>query len=157
MKGKIYARRFLKSCVYLTCWVLLILALMIAFSQTEMSFRDLVTTENGMWLWVFVIVFSLIHPLYGYCKRKLNVDATTIADAIDDIARRGGFTKTECSATTAHYRASSPFKKLLLQYEDEIVIRTEDGESVIEGPRKEVVKILFRIDTYMISKDKDKE
>lgn len=155
MKSVIYVRRFLKSIVYLTCWVLLILLLMVALGQTQMSFLDLFTTKNGMWLWVFVSVFSLVHPIYGYCNRKLNTDATKIEDAIDDIARRGGYSKTESVDGCVKYRASSVFKKMMLQFEDEVVILTKDGESTISGPRKEVVKMIFRIDTYLISQEKE--
>lgn len=135
----------------MTCWVLLILVLMVAFGQTEMSFIDLFTTENGLWLWFFVLVFSLVQPLYGYCKKVINADAASIEDAIDDMARRGGYDRIESVDGCTRYRAKSFFKRLILQFEDEIVVRTQDGESTIEGPRKEVVKLYCRIDTYLIS------
>lgn len=151
-----YLIRFVKSFVFLTLWLVIILGLMLAFKQTTMSLSDLFTTDNGRMFWLMVAVFSLVHPVLGYSKRPLLDEAKNISAEIDEVAAKSGYHKVSEENGEMVYRADSFLKALMLQYEDKITIKTVDGTSTIEGPRKEIVKMIFRLDTLMISKENDK-
>lgn len=156
MKTKRFIVRFLKCFIYLICWIFIILVLMKAFNQTVMNYSDLFTTENGLWLWVFALVFSLIYPFYGYCRRKLNANAAENVVAIDSIARKSNLRRVNNDLNAMEYRGANLVKRLLLQFEDKIMVYTDEkGESYVEGPRKEVVRIIFRFDTYLIPKERN--
>ncbi len=154
MKTERFFIRFIKSFIYFICWIFIILILMMAFNQTEMTFVDLFITKNGLFLWGFALVFSLVYPFYGYCRRNLNATATEHIEALDNIALRSGLKRVNTDLNSIEYRAGNILKKILLQFEDRVYVYTdENGNSVIAGPRKEVVKMVFRFDTYLISKE----
>ena len=68
-----------------------------------------------------------------------------IRDDILRVAHRGGFSLVSETPGQMVFRASSPAKKALLLWEDTITVTQQGDQLVIDGIRKEVVRMEFRL------------
>lgn len=130
------------------------LSLLVAFLFVILHFLgnnvtdQLFHTNQGFILLLLVIGLSIVYPIIGYTSRKL---AYNLDDHPDELHKVMVLCSYEAEPNTEgrSYRASAPTKKLFLMYEDRVTITNMNGVSVLTGPRKEVVRIAFRLDTFV--------
>lgn len=106
-------------------------------------------SQRGLILLCVIIVFALAYPFFGFTKKRLTFDANKHVDEIENVMLLCGFIKVSQDADRLVYRAKTITKKIFLMFEDQIVISTQDGLSMIEGPRKEAVKASMRFETFI--------
>ena len=146
---KRYPIRVLKYAIQLTVLLLIIFILMRALGQTTMQVQDM-ATSRGLMMLAAVVFFALIYPFFGFAKRTLTFDASKNVETVDKALNIGGFKRIDDDPANLVYQAGTPTKRLLMMYEDTITVKTEDGISVIEGMRKDVVKAYLRMDIYLL-------
>ena len=146
---KRYPIRVLKYAIQLTVLLLIIFILMRALGQTTMQVQDM-ATSRGLMMLAAVVFFALIYPFFGFAKRTLTFDASKNVETVDKALNIGGFKRIDDDPANLIYQAGTPTKRLLMMYEDTITVKTEDGISVIEGMRKDVVKAYLRMDIYLL-------
>lgn len=147
---KRYPLRVAKYVIYLAVLFFIIFALMNALNRTEIGLEAMFTNMRSLWLLAMVVLFALLYPFFGFTKKSLTVDASQRVEDTQKVMQMCGYmlldgTNKECMV----FRASSGIKRLMLMYEDQITITTVDGLSVMEGPRKEVVKASYRMTTFV--------
>lgn len=106
-------------------------------------------TPRGLMLIGAILIFALIYPFLGYTKKTLVFDANKRTDDVMRVMGMCGYIKISETPEVMTYRASTTSKRISLMFEDTITITTTDGLSVMQGPRKEVVKIYFRMGTFI--------
>lgn len=145
-----YAIRAAKYVIYLFVLFLLIFAVMSALGGTSLSLSTLVSSDRGWWLAVVLVVFAAAYPFFGFTSKVLTVDAEAKADEVERVMGLCGYMRVGDRTPEVHtYRASSGVKRLALMYEDTVTITTQNGLSMMAGPRKEVVRAAFRMTTFV--------
>ena len=119
------------------------------YVREGIDYKQVFLSANGALLLGFVLIFALAYPKFGFIKRTLTFNAHLNQDEVTRIMIMCGYVLTYSDDQTMTFRALGTIKKITLLYEDEIVIKTIDSLSTIEGPRKEAVKASFRFETYI--------
>ncbi len=122
--------------------------------SAEAFWAELFTSDRGRLLWGVVIVVAGLYPLYGFVCRTIKADAVGDSEEIHRAFIVAGYTKGATSADgVTTFRASAPLRRLFMFGEDAIrVIDNHDGTISLDGIRKQVVQIEFRIHTYVDNK-----
>lgn len=107
------------------------------------------TTYRGVMMLGAIVLFAMLQPFFGYTKKSLLFDANIRKDDLERVMGMCGYVKVSDTSEVMEFRASTTSKKVALMYEDMITVTTLNGSSVMQGPRKEVVKIYFRIGTFI--------
>lgn len=143
-----YGIRAAKYVLQFTIIFVVFFAILRLTNYTQASFSTMMTSQ-GLMLLAIIVIFALIQPFLGYTKKTLVFDATKRMEDVDRVMGMCGYIKISDSDGIAIFRASSTAKRISMVYEDQITITTTDGLSVMQGPRKEVVKIYFRMGTFI--------
>ena len=92
-----------------------------------------------------LMVLAFLYPRFGFTTRRLTGNLTTDREAILNTIHRNGYSVVTESSTEWVLRASSPAKKVILLWEDRLTITQQGEELEIDGIRKEVVRLIFRL------------
>ncbi len=151
MALKTYIRRTLKYALYLLIILAILLTAMDLMGASQSpSTLDLIFTERGAYMAVVVIIFAAIYPFMGYVKKTLLCNASERSEQVVNIMAMCGYKLVSTEGTEMTFRAATFAKKLILLFEDTIVITTSTtGTSEMRGPRREVVRAAFRLGTFV--------
>ena len=94
---------------------------------------------------IILMVLAFLYPRFGFTTRRLTGNLLTDREAILAAIHRNGYSVVSESANEWTLRASSPAKKLILMWEERLTITQQGDELVIDGIRKEVVRLVFRL------------
>lgn len=111
------------------------------------------SSDRGLWLVVAFVVLALCYPKFGYVRRVVE-GAAIEADRlrIDNAMQLYGFKFAEVRDGVLVYRAEGVVRRIILLFEDEIVVRRHEGGIEVEGKRREVVRIIFQLSAYIDNK-----
>ncbi len=148
---KKYLLRVSKYALYLVVLFLLIFLLLRATGYSHLRLVDVFWGERGWMMPCVIVGFALLYPFFGFVKRGLFFDATQKVEQVEQIMTLCGYKRSDTGDTKVmRFDPVTPIKKLMQLYEGEIYISTSaTGTSIIEGPRGEVTKALFRMKTYI--------
>ena len=150
-----YIRRTVGYFLKLLILVVVLYLLMFVTGSTRISagamLQELFATSRGLLLIGALVLLSAFYPTFGYVKRNVKADIRTNRDDIINALHKNGYIlSSEQPEKQMVFRADSFFKRLLVTFDDAVTVTAaDDGTVNIEGPRKSVVPIQFRIDTYV--------
>lgn len=155
-----YIRRALGYFVKIVALVIGIYALLWVTGSSNISaeafWSELFTSRRGLLLWVAVLAVSLLYPLYGFVRRTVKADVVADWEEIHRAFIVAGYNKGESQGGVTVFRVSSPVRRLIMFGEDIITVTDNgDGTITLDGIRKEVVQIEFRIHTFVDNKTTD--
>lgn len=149
MKPKTYLIRSIKYLIWLALLFTVIFVLMIrtgtARGNAEQMLYELFHTQRGWMMIIILMVLAFLYPRFGFTTRRLTGNLMTDREAILAAIHRNGYSVVSESTDEWTLRASSPAKKLILMWEDRLTITQQGDELVIDGIRKEVVRLVFRL------------
>ncbi|MEF9949705.1 MAG: hypothetical protein RR752_00835 [Mucinivorans sp.] len=149
---KKYIIRVVKYVAYLAILFVIIFMLMSALGMVKVPFSTVLSTTRGFVALGIVLLFALFYPFFGFTVKTLTINASMHQEELNNVMSRCGYMPLggeDQAPGELQFRAVSSMKRLMLIYEDQITVSTVDGLSRISGPRKEVVKIAFRIGTFI--------
>lgn len=144
-----YGIRAAKSLLQYIILFLVFYSILRIMGSDNAPLQTLWETSKGILLLGAIIVFSLLQPFFGYTKKTLTFDAKKRSEDVERVMAMCGYVKVDETSNEMIFRASTTAKKVALIYEDAVTITTNDEISVMQGPRKEVVKIYFRMGTFI--------
>ena len=144
-----YFIRVAKAIVQYAVLFTVFFSFMNVIGYSKSSIADVVTSERGYLMLIVVGIFSFIYPFMSFAKKTLLFDAQKRVEDVERVMGMCGYKADSNEGGVMKFRASTTSKKVLLMWEDEITITTVDGISVMQGPRKEIVKIYFRFGTFV--------
>lgn len=152
-----YIRRAVGYFVKIVALIVGIYALMwvtgTARVSTEAFWSELFTSGRGMLLWGVVFVVSLLYPLYGFVSRTVKADVVADWEEIHRAFILAGYNKGRSEGGVTIFRVSSPVRRIVMFGEDLITVTDNgDGTVTLDGIRKEVVQIEFRIHSFVDNK-----
>ena len=140
-----YLRRAVKYFFWFAIILCITLAVMVALGVVEADpqqmFRD--GTKS---LWQVAILFAIlaaIYPLSGFAKREIVVpgELPEIKDKLVRLMDQRGYSLEKEEGDDIMFRRSSKLSRGLKMWEDRITMTKEPGGFVLEGLRKDVVRI----------------
>lgn len=157
MKATEYIVHALKYLTKLIVLLLIIYALMFATGMARISadqfLHELFHENNGVMLILSLVVLAFIYPKFGFVKRTVEAGINTDHELIMRVFSMAGYVMTQQSEGRRVYRASSPMKRVMNVFDDKIVLTYDDEQHItLDGIRKEVVQVEFRLKSYVNNK-----
>ena len=154
---KMKNRYLIRSLKYLVQLLVLLAVLFVAMALTRTSrvapgelFEAVFMTRRGVMLLAAIVLLAAFYPRFGFVHRTVaGIDWACDRAKIVELFALCGYEPVSEEPDRVVFRASTPLRKLTSMGEDAIVLTPGEGEIVFEGLRKEVVRIEFRIRSYM--------
>ena len=121
--------------------------------DTMTLLRAQLASDRGVWLVVAFVALALFYPKFGYVRRVIegaDMDADRVR--IDNAMQLYGFKFAEVRDGGLIYRAEGVVRRIILLFEDEIIVRRVEGGIEVEGKRREAVRIIFQLSAYIDNK-----
>lgn len=148
-----YLRRslkyFLAMCVL--CMVIMALNLMTGFSA--LTFDEyifvLLHTPRGLLLPGVIVVLAACYPRFGFTVRTVEGDMVKHREQIVNAFKSARFSLSGEQAGVMTFRADGWLHKLLLLGEDEIRVSQQGDRIVLDGIRRGVARVVYRLESYI--------
>lgn len=150
------AKYFVALCVLLVA----IMALNRAMGSTltiRETFYVMFHTTRGLLLPVVVVVLALCYPRFGFIVRRVEVDTELDREQIVNAFRSAGFSLRREEEGTLFFRADGFVQKLLLLWEDEIRVSQYGQWIELDGIRRGVARVQYRLDSYLQMKRRNEK
>lgn len=150
------AKYFVALCVLLVA----IMALNRAMGSTltiQETFYVMFHTTRGLLLPVVVVVLALCYPRFGFIVRRVEGDTELDREQIVNAFRSAGFSLRREEEGTLFFRADGFVQKLLLLWEDEIRVSQYGQWIELDGIRRGVARVQYRLDSYLQMKRRNEK
>lgn len=112
-------------------------------------------SERGVWLVATFIGLALLYPRFGYVRRIVeDVDIEGDRIRIDNAMKLYGFKFAGVREGRLVYRAEGIIRRIILLFEDEVLVREVEGGVEIEGLRRSAVRIIYQLRAYIEHKER---
>lgn len=150
------AKYFVALCVLLVA----IMALNRAMGSTltiRETFYVMFHTTRGLLLPVVVVVLALCYPRFGFIVRRVEGDTELDREQIVNAFHSAGFSLRREEEGTLFFRADGFVQKLLLLWEDEIRVSQYGQWIELDGIRRGVARVQYRLDSYLQMKRRNEK
>ncbi len=157
---KKYLIRSVKYFVALCVLLVAIMALNRAMGSTltmRETFYVMFHTTRGLLLPVVVVVLALCYPRFGFIVRRVEGDTEHDREQIVNAFRSAGFSLRREEEGTLFFRADGFVQKLLLLWEDEIRVSQYGQWIELDGIRRGVARVQYRLDSYLQMKRRNEK
>lgn len=101
-------------------------------------------TTKGQLLMAAVVVLSALYPRFGFMTRRVECDMEEERDSLLANMALAGYTLREESEGRMVFRATSILDRIVMLFEDEIVVEQYAQWINITGIRRGVAKVMYR-------------
>lgn len=101
-------------------------------------------TTRGQLLMAAVVVLSALYPRFGFMTRRVECDMEEERDSLLANMALAGYTLREESEGRMVFRATSILDRIVMLFEDEIVVEQYAQWINITGIRRGVAKVMYR-------------
>lgn len=158
---KRYLIRASKYFVALCVLCAAIMALNLTTGLARLSFGEslyvMFHTPRGMLLPAVIVVLAALYPKFGFITRRVEGDVEEHREQILNAFRSAGFELVGEEKGVMRFRARGTLHRLLLLFEDEILVSQYGQWILVEGIRRGVARVIYRLDSYIRMKQYDKE
>lgn len=146
----------IRSLKYFCALCVLCAAIMMLNQMTGMAsltlketFYVMFHTTRGLLLPATIIVLAAFYPKFGFIIRKVEGDMESNRQQIINAFKSAGFSLRSEQDGIMCFRADNFLKKLTLLGEDEIKVSQYGQWIVLDGIRRGVARIAYRLDSYI--------
>lgn len=148
-----YFIRSLKYFVALCVLCTAIVGLMLVTGTSALTFDQTVyvmfhTSRYAMMLGA-IVVLAALYPKFGFVVRKVEGDVAENREQIVNAFKAAGFTLRAEREGVMTFRAESILHKLMLLGEDEIKVSQYGQWILLDGIRRGVARVEYRLDSYI--------
>ena len=148
-----YFIRSLKYFVALCVICVAILALMLATGTSALTLDQTVYvmfhTSRYATLFAAIVVLAALYPRFGFVVRRVEGDIEENREQILNAFRSAGFSLRSDEDGVMTFRADNFGQKLMLLGEDEIKVSQYGQWIVLDGIRRGVARVQYRLDSYI--------
>ena len=113
-------------------------------------------SQRGTLLIVASLLLAIFYPRFGYIRRVVQgADIVTDRLRIDNAMKIYGFKFVEEREGALVYRAEGVINRIVLLFEDEILVRQTEGGIEVEGIRRRAVRILLQLNAYIEHRERE--
>lgn len=149
-------RYFIRSLKYFValcvlCAAIMALNLLSGFSALtfEESLYVMFHTTRGLMLPAVIVLLAAFYPKFGFVVRKVEGDVEQNREQIVNAFKAAGFSLRSEADGKMVFRADGPLHKLMLLGEDQIEISQYGQWILIEGIRRGVARVEYRLNSYL--------
>ncbi len=146
-----YLRRAMKYLLLLVV-VMVVAIFFINSGSMPLTFSERVSifmANNGLEKIIMFVALAALYPLFGYVKRDIKGDVVVHRGQIIVAMERNGFSLKEDGDGKMIFGANTILRRAAFLFEDEIVVE-QQGESIhIEGVRRGVVYVAYRLEGFV--------
>ena len=114
-------------------------------------------TTRGLMLAAAVVVLSALYPRFGFMSRRVECDMVEDREQLLKAFSLSGFALKEESDSRMVFRADNLARRIVMLFEDEIVVEQYAQWVEITGIRRGVANAAYRLYLYMDAKQKSEE
>lgn len=155
-----YLIRALKYFVALCVLCAAIMALNLLSGMARLSLGEtlyvMFHTPRGMLLPAVIILLAAFYPKFGFISRRVEGDVEEHREQILNAFRSAGFELVGEEDGVLRFRARGFLHRLLLLGEDEIRVSQYGQWILVEGIRRGVARVVYRLDSYIRMTQYDK-
>jgi len=145
-----YLIRALKYLVYFTIIFFVMVGIIYLFSSQKaagLSFVDLFKEGSLPKIAIFFVIVAAIYPFLSFQKKELYLNGpfTNYADLVDEIMKSQGYVLAKREEGCVTYIKEGAYARLSRMYEDQVTFLTADNPVIVEGYRKDLMRILSAI------------
>lgn len=145
---------FVRSLKYFFALCVLFIALtglMIGTSALSLEgvLYEMFHTDRYLRVMLVIIALAAAYPRFGFVVRKVEGDIEENREQIINAFRSAGFSLRSDENGVMTFRADSFGQKLLLLGEDEIKVSQYGQWIVLDGIRRGVARVQYRLDSYI--------
>ncbi len=152
-------RYLIRSLKYLL-WLVILLALIFVLMTltgtsrygADESLHQLFGTSRGAMMICAIVLLALLYPRFGFVRRVLRADLGANREVILEAFARNAYKLVSENERGMAFRAVKPLKKWMLLGEDTIAVVPAPEGFALEGIRREVVNVEFRLKPFLILK-----
>ena len=100
-------------------------------------------------LFTAIVVLAALYPRFGFVERKVEGDVEENRQQIVNAFRSSGFSLRSEEDGVMVFRADTILQKLMLLGEDEIKVSQYGQWIVLDGIRRGVARVQYRLDSYI--------
>jgi len=157
-----YFIRALKYLVYFAIIFFLMVGIIYLFSSQKaagLSFADLFKEGSLPKIALFFVAVSAIYPALSFQKKQLylNGDFTKYAEMIDEVMKSLDYVREKKEDGSVTYIKQGAYARLSRMYEDRVTFTTADNPVIVEGYRKDLLRILSAINYRVRQEDRGQE
>lgn len=113
-------------------------------------------SDRGKLLIVASMLLAIFYPRFGYIRRVVQrADIEVDRLRIDNAMKIYGFKFVEVREGALVYRAEGVINRIVLLFEDEILVRQIEGGIEVEGIRRRAVRILLQLNAYIEHRERE--
>ncbi len=145
---KTYLLRAVKYLIMVTILFVVVFTVMNITGYSEITpemFGAFAASSQAQMMLALLLVLVALHPIIGYVKRPFNIDYAANRNQIVGVFAANGYKVESESNNSVTFRASGMFRRATMMGEDAITLDLTSFPHIIEGNRKMVVKICFRL------------
>ena len=109
------------------------------------SISATMATERGRMLALAVVALSAAYPFFGFVKRSVKWDMASEVDRLVEIFAAAGFALKEQGEGKMVFKANNILDRLVMLFEDEIVVEQQGEQITLDGIRRGVAKVIYRL------------
>ena len=147
---------FIRSLKYFVALCVLCAAIMalnrlsgFATLTLEETFYVMFHTSRYATLFAAIVVLAALYPKFGFVVRKVEGDVEENREQIINAFKSAGFSLRGEEDGVMTFRADGPLRKLMLLGEDEIKVSQYGQWIQIDGIRRGVARVEYRLDSYI--------
>lgn len=146
----------IRSVKYLLALAVLYLAVLLLMTLTRTSMISpaetlsmLVHSSRGQLLIGALVLLAAIYPRFGFITRSTKGSLSANREQIVRAFEAEGFTLVREKSGEMIFRGANLFKRLGLLFEDEIRVTEQDDRIVLDGIRRGVARVVYRLGSYL--------
>jgi hypothetical protein len=157
-----YLIRALKYLLYFAIIFFLMVGIIYLFSSQKaagLSFVDLFKEGSLPKIALFFVLVSAIYPYLSFQKKELYLNGPFInyAEMVDEVMQSLDYVKEGAEADSVRYVKRSGYARLTRMYEDQITFHTADNPVIVEGYRKDLLRILSLLNHRIRQESREQE
>ena len=150
---KKYIVRSLKYFFALCVLCIALMGLMLMTGTSALSLDDtlyvMLHTDRYLMLFAAIVALAAVYPRFGFVVRKVDGDVEENREQIVNAFKSAGFSLRGEEDGVMTFRADGPLRKLMLLGEDEIKVSQYGQWIQIDGIRRGVARVEYRLDSYI--------
>ena len=157
-----YLVRALKYLVYFAIIFFLMVGIIYLFSSQKaagLSFADLFKEGSLPKIALFFVAVSAIYPYLSFQKKPLYLNGpfTNYAEMIDEVMRSLDYVPEKKEGDVVTYVKGSGYARLTRMYEDRITFQTADNPVIVDGYRKDLLRIFSLVNHRLREESREQE
>ncbi len=148
-----YLLRAFKYFVAMCVLCVAIMALMLLSGTSALSLDEtlyvMLHTNRYLTLLIAIIVLAALYPRFGFVSRKVEGDLERHRQQLVNAFKSAGFSLSEESDGKLTFRADTLLHRTMLLFEDRIEVSQYGQWIVLEGIRRGVARVGYRLDSYI--------